>query len=88
MANSRPTALNFKSFSSIEEFFLTVGQNNFGNKIPFLSVASPKNEPCFLGAITYVHTSLLVRENGVLKLYSSANLNLFMKSKSVLIASL
>ena len=27
----------YKSFSrSVEQFFLTVGQNNFGNKIPFL----------------------------------------------------
>ena len=35
--NSRSSASNFKSFSrSIEQFFLTVGQNNFGNKIPFL----------------------------------------------------
>ena len=34
-ANSRPTASNFKSFSwSPEWFFLTVCQNNFGNKIP------------------------------------------------------
>ena len=33
--NSWPSALNFKSFSrSLEYFFLTVGQNNFGNKIP------------------------------------------------------
>ena len=36
-ANSRPSAWNFKSFSrSLEQFFLTVGQNNFGNKIPKL----------------------------------------------------
>ena len=36
-ANSQPSASNFKSFSrSLEQFFLTVGQNNFGNKIPFL----------------------------------------------------
>ena len=36
-ANSRPSGSNFKSFSrSLEHFFLTVGQNNFGNKIPFL----------------------------------------------------
>ena len=36
-ANSRPSASNFKSFSwSLEHFFLTVGQNNFGNKIPLL----------------------------------------------------
>ena len=34
-ANSRPSASNFKSFSqSLEQFFPTVGQNNFGNKIP------------------------------------------------------
>ena len=33
--NSRLSASNFKSFSrSLEQFFLTVGQNNFGNKIP------------------------------------------------------
>ena len=36
-ANSWPSASNFKSFSrSLEQFFLTVGQNNFGNKIPLL----------------------------------------------------
>ena len=36
-ANSQPSALNFKTFSrSLEQFFLTVGQNNFGNKIPLL----------------------------------------------------
>ena len=36
--NSRPSASNFKSFSqSLEQFFLTVGQNNFGNKIPFIA---------------------------------------------------
>ena len=35
-ANSRPSAWNFKCFNrSLEHFFLTVGQNNFGNKIPF-----------------------------------------------------
>ena len=39
LANSRPSASNFKFFSrSLERFFLTLGQNNFGNKIPhFLS---------------------------------------------------
>ena len=37
-ANSRPSASNFKSFSqSLAQFFLTLGQNNFGNKIQFLS---------------------------------------------------
>ena len=36
--NSRLSASNFKSFYwSLEQFFLTVGQNNFGNKIPFHS---------------------------------------------------
>jgi hypothetical protein len=34
-ANSWPSVSNFKSFSRLlEQFFLTVGQNNFGNKIP------------------------------------------------------
>ena len=38
LANSQPSASNFKSFSrSLEQFFLAVGQNNFGNKIPFPS---------------------------------------------------
>ena len=37
-ANFWPSALNFQSFSqSLEQFFLTVDQNNFGNKIPFLT---------------------------------------------------
>ena len=36
--DSWPSASNFISFSwSPEQYFLTVGQNNFGNKIPFLS---------------------------------------------------
>ena len=36
-ANSQPSASNFTSFSrSLEQFFLSVGQNNFGNKIPVL----------------------------------------------------
>ena len=36
-ANSRPPASDFKSFSlSLKQFFLTVGENNFDNKIPFL----------------------------------------------------
>ena len=36
-ANSRLSAWNFKSFSrSLEHFFLSVGKNNFGNKIPFV----------------------------------------------------
>ena len=40
ITNSRPSASNFKSFSqSLEQFFLTVNQNNFGNKIPFLALA-------------------------------------------------
>ena len=36
-ANSHHSASNFKRFSqSLEQFFLAVGQNNFGNKIPIL----------------------------------------------------
>ena len=37
-ANSRPSASNAKNFSQshTRAFFLTVSQNNFGNKIPFM----------------------------------------------------
>ena len=43
-ANSRPSASNFKSFSrSLEQYFLTVRQNNFGNKIPFLRIIRIKD---------------------------------------------
>ena len=36
-ANSQPSPSNFKSFSqSLEQFFLTVDQNNCGTKIPLL----------------------------------------------------
>ena len=38
-----PSAFNFKSFSrSLEQFDLTVGQNNFENKIPFKLHTGPK----------------------------------------------
>ena len=37
LKNSRPSVSNFKSFSrKLEQFFLTVGQNNFYNKIQIL----------------------------------------------------
>ena len=65
-ANSLPSALNFKSFSqSLEQSFLTVGQNNFGNKIPFLLWEPFKG---FFAWITFwdlirtlLHNFLLVR---------------------------
>ena len=47
-ANSWPSASNFKSFSrSLEQFFLTVGQNKFGNKTPFLSQSLKYRRPKF-----------------------------------------
>ena len=42
-AYSRPSASNFESFSqSLEQFFLTVGQYNFGNKIPLYCFLLPR----------------------------------------------
>ena len=42
--NSWPSALNFQSFSqSVEQFFLTVGQKNFGNKIPCHTLLTRSN---------------------------------------------
>jgi len=44
-ANSWPSALNFKKFSlSLEQFFLTVGQNNCGNKIPLFFYTTGKTK--------------------------------------------
>ena len=45
---------NFKSFSrSLEQFFLTVGQNNFGNKIPLQLWLQKYFGPivCYIGEI-------------------------------------
>ena len=39
-ANSRPSVSNFKSlYRSLEQFFLTVGHNNFGNKIALFKLS-------------------------------------------------
>ena len=54
-ANSRPSASNFKIFSrSPEQFFLTVGQNNFGNKILLLLTTS-YHELSTQTSTTYFH---------------------------------
>jgi hypothetical protein len=46
LANSRPSASNFKRFPrSLEQFFLSLGQNNFGNKIPFLLLKKKSGSP-------------------------------------------
>ena len=43
-AYSWPSASNFKTFyRTQEQFFLTVGQNNFDNKIPLLEKKNPQN---------------------------------------------
>ena len=48
--NSRPSALNFKSFSwSLEQFFsLSIGQNNFRNKIPLHDLKILNSVPDFI----------------------------------------
>ena len=55
-ANFQPSASNFKKFSrSLEHFCLTVGQNNFGNKIPFLnSLKKPKKSSIFIAWYTRI----------------------------------
>ena len=46
-ANSQPSASNFTSFSqSLDQFFLTVGQNNVGNKIPVIVVVQKLKCDC------------------------------------------
>ena len=48
-ANFRPSALNSQKFFSITRtFFLTVGQNNFRNKILFFKQKQKKENHCYL----------------------------------------
>ena len=71
-ANSRPSVSNFKSFSrSLEQFFLTVGQNNFGNKIPLLTWTVHKRRrhffrmfdtPSPMSALFYFHPSAVFEQ--------------------------
>ena len=67
--NSRPSASNFKSFSrSLEQLFLTVGQNNFGNKIPvmfathFFTNSKFRNICCSKKFIISEHPSVAMNE--------------------------
>ena len=69
-ANSWPSALNFNSFSrSVEQFFLTVGQNNFGNKIPkflmyiqqFHNILKKKRQMTIDIHIDYCHLTRFLR---------------------------
>ena len=60
-ANSRPSASNFKSFSrSIEQFFLIVGQNNFGKKIPFFLKSRLHDHMTFIFRPLFVKLSFLI----------------------------
>ena len=67
-ANSQPSASNFKSFSHDHKniFFLTVGQNNFGNKIPFFAIFSggskdqmTLNKPMFITVLWQAKATLI-----------------------------
>ena len=54
-ANSQLSASNFKNFyRSLEHFFLTVGQNNFGNKIQFLIFFFHYRESKYIGILMAV----------------------------------
>ena len=50
-----PSASNFRIFSRpLKHSFLTVGQNNFGNKIPFLNCSCMFEHPTYLFKLTIV----------------------------------
>ena len=61
-ANSQLSASNFKSFfQSLEQFFLTVGQNNFGNKTPLnVQLYCLKNYSKNLFLVTFLQTRNLL----------------------------
>ena len=52
-------SLEFQKFFSLEQFFLTVGQNNFGNKIPLL-LKIPNNKVIFLIFLKVVSGDLTI----------------------------
>ena len=55
-ANSRPSVSNFKSFSqSLEHFFLTIDQNNFGNKITIIYLGQV-HEKWVIGSVPVTHS--------------------------------
>ena len=73
-ANSRPSASNFKSFSrSLEQFFLTVGQNNFDNKIPFLHCLIATYNILKLQFISDQNNGIFLRKSKVFSLTQGKN---------------
>ena len=61
-ANSRPSASNFKSLSrSLEQFSLTVGQNNFGYKIPSEHRISKEDEKMTIDHLPYTNDDMIPR---------------------------
>ena len=70
--NSWPSASNFKSFSrSLELFFLTVGQNNFSNKIPFPSQQNLSSQVFHLKLFWPRHPTKVSKEPISLQFFAS-----------------
>ena len=96
-ASFQPSASNFTSFSwSLEQFFLTVGQNNFGNKIPlfwsdqfllFFRIANPAWRTlwwkCYLHRYIYIIFSC-VRLGRQIETYLFRKVFFFFKIRSML----
>ena len=75
--NSRPTASNFKSFSrSLEQFFLTVGQKNFDNKIP-LFPGSKYSLSCWILTYLFLWSLFVIGGNSRLTLLASVSTSVF-----------
>ena len=65
--------MNYKSFSqSLEQFFLTFGQNNFGNKIP-LSIVVKNNQIVGFRELPKIALLKIVFYRGILESVLQAN---------------
>ena len=62
--NSQPSALKLKIFPwSLDQFFLTVGQNNFDNKMPFL---------CLLFLVQFIKSCLILPAHILSRVFKTA----------------
>ena len=92
----RLVASNFKSFSrSLEHFFLTVGQNNFGNKITtlfpkinydFKQELSPQNG-CYTALLCFHLDRNILRYGREDQIYSLFKKNTFTQSNKLIVNS-
>ena len=80
--NSRPSASNFKKFSrSLEQFLLTVGQNNFGNYLQCGTITKKIVTSIFFSPFSFLFFEILCKRK---EHYSMKRNNWYFVTKIVL----